>query len=180
MAYTTFATRPNYGRGKPQPWLWQNPGAGAGRQTRSTAWPLKCFDVSLCMNKDNALSEPSPASFRSHCIVSANSKPHAGPSASVCFVPRLFEPLPIVGLLRGQRATVACHAVEHFHPVLHVSSGAAPHVAVAQGLGGEAWSQAKSARAFFTCSRRPRAVFTCSRRAATSAFKAALFRTRLV
>ena len=37
MGYTPFVTRPNYRRGKPQPWLWQNPGASDGREAGGPA-----------------------------------------------------------------------------------------------------------------------------------------------
>ena len=55
------------------------------RQTRSIGVPMRCFDVSRCMNLDIAFGVPSAVSLRTPCMVSTNIKPHAGPSASARF-----------------------------------------------------------------------------------------------
>ena len=55
------------------------------RQTRSIGVPMRCFDVSRCMNLDIAFGVPSAVSLRSPCMVSAKIKPHDAPSASARF-----------------------------------------------------------------------------------------------
>ena len=55
------------------------------RQTRSIGPPMRCFDVSRCMNWDIAFGVPSSLSLRTPCMVSAKIKPHAGPCASARF-----------------------------------------------------------------------------------------------
>ena len=52
------------------------------RQTRSIGVPMRCFDVSRCMNLDIAFGVPSAVSLRTPCMVSTKIKPHAGPIAS--------------------------------------------------------------------------------------------------
>ena len=56
--------------------------------------------------------------------LSENQAPRWPNRSCAVLIPCLFEPLPIVGLLWAQGATLAGHALEHLHAIPHVSSGA--------------------------------------------------------
>ena len=83
IVFPTLFHHASMRRCSPRPWM-QVP-VIVRRQMRSIGEPMRCVDVSLCMNKDIALSVPSAASLRNPCMVSAKTMPHAGPNSSARF-----------------------------------------------------------------------------------------------